>query len=43
MEYWVRAIFLEGKFTIKPVIPGNPGSVRGSATRNPGFFLLDPA
>jgi len=25
MEYWVRAIFLERKFTIKSVIPGDPG------------------
>jgi len=41
MEYWVRAIFLERKFTIKSVIPRNPGSVRGSATRNPGFSFLD--
>jgi len=26
MEYWVRAIFLERKFTIKSVIPGDPES-----------------
>ena len=32
MEYWVRAIFLERKFTIESVIPGAPES---------GIFLLD--
>jgi len=43
MEYWVRAIFLERNFTIKSVIPGNPGSSPGLRDPESRIFLSKPA